>query len=237
MATPYVLLLLQGAVWAAGAQVFRCSGGQGGKGACPSLGQKGLNDLFPTTQYKHAAPWRLVTKYSFAMLYSLRPDPSLPADVGLFLETLEDSTREWRGELGEVPIEAIVWQPFPGSHSIGGILLHIAEVEDHWINEMCLGEPTPAELTAELLGDQTLVDDVSWPTPPAKPLSWYYEKLDEVRARTREAVRRMPPTDKVVKRPHWDFEVTLQWILGHVVGHDSYHGGQAVLLKLLWERK
>jgi uncharacterized damage-inducible protein DinB len=29
---------------------------------------------------------------------------------------------------------------------------------------------------------------------------------------------------------------TARWVLGHVVQHDSYHGGQAVLLSLLYDQ-
>ena len=164
------------------------------------------------------------------------PSPNMPVEMGTLLATLEDGSREWREELGEISPEGLVWQPFPGGHSVGAVLLHIAEVEYFWIKEICMGEKTPPELQEIWMSEQTKQYEVSWPTPPAKPLSWYLEQLDFVRAETRIALTRMPDHQGVVGWESWDYESTRRWVLAHVVEHDSYHGGQAVLLKLLWER-
>ena len=169
-------------------------------------------------------------------LFDLPPAQGMPIEIGTLLTALDDSTREWREELGTVPVEGLVWQPFPGGHSIGAVLLHIADAENFWIQEMCLGEKTPPEFLAEVLSEETKQDDVTWPTPPAQPLDWYLDKLERVRAKTREALTRLPDPLGTVTKEEWDMEVTRRWALAHVVEHDSYHGGQAVLLKLLWER-
>ena len=121
------------------------------------------------------------------ILFDLPPVSGMPAEMGTLLVALEDSSREWRGELGDVPIEALTWQPFPGGHSIGAVLLHIADVENYWVHDFCQGFTTPNHEKAELLGEETMQDDVSWPTPPAKALEWYIEKLEWARARTIEA--------------------------------------------------
>jgi uncharacterized damage-inducible protein DinB len=42
---------------------------------------------------------------------------------------------------------------------------------------------------------------------------------------------------KVVVPEGSDEGATLRWILAHVVGHDSYHGGQAVLMRDLFDAK
>lgn len=57
------------------------------------------------------------------------PIHGLDLQVGLLLAALEDTTRKWREELGDVPEQNIIWQPFPHGHSIGAILLHMADVE------------------------------------------------------------------------------------------------------------
>ena len=78
--------------------------------------------------------------------YDVPPAERMNREVGLLLAMLDDGTREWRGELGDVPDEAVVWQPFPNGHSIGAVILHIAAVEVHWLHRVAGGrEPWPEE--------------------------------------------------------------------------------------------
>jgi hypothetical protein len=61
-------------------------------------------------------------------------------DIGLLAASLQNATREWRQELGEVDEEAIVWQPVPDMHSIGALILHIVDVEAWWIESVAAGK-------------------------------------------------------------------------------------------------
>lgn len=164
----------------------------------------------------------------------IRIPPDLNPETALLLGLLDQTTREWSSELVDVPDEAVVWQPFPGGHSIGGEILHIAFVEAMWIQKVGAGRSLPRELIETLCGEETRVDDVCWATPPARPLAWYYAQADSVRAQTREIVAELGDLERVSS--HADFgdeEFTLRWLLGHVIAHDAYHGGQAVLLSLM----
>jgi len=163
--------------------------------------------------------------------YDIAPLPGYPEPYGTLLATLQDGSREWRDELGEPDPESIVWQPYPKSHSIGGVLLHIAEVEAYWIEEFSLGrtiDPEEAKLYMSAEIDQYAG---SWPTPPKEPIGYYFEILEKVRTRTLESVKSFAPPETIIER-EWE-TTTLRWVLAHVIEHDSYHGGQAVLLKAL----
>jgi uncharacterized damage-inducible protein DinB len=165
----------------------------------------------------------------------IRMPQAASADVSLLLGLLDQTTREWREELGTVPDEAVVWQPFPGGHSIGAVILHIAYVEAMWIHKVGAGHALSREQIETLLPEKTHVYDILWPIPPDRPLSWYYAQADAVRARTREIVAALDDLERVSS--HADFgdeEFTLRWLLGHVIAHEAYHGGQAVLLSLTW---
>lgn len=151
--------------------------------------------------------------------------------IGLLLAVLDDVTKEWTEELGEVAEAQIVWQPFPGGHSIGALILHIADVEAYWIQEIGAGQPPSQEELDTLLSEQTDQYAVSWPTPHAKPLDWYLAQQRAVRERTRQTVLRINDPEHVGLRK--DTEFTLRWLLNHVISHEAYHGGQAVLLSLL----
>ncbi len=166
--------------------------------------------------------------------FDIAPLAGYPDDYGLLLASLQDGTNEWRGELGHPGVDAITWQPYPGGYSIGGLLLHIGAVEVYWFESFCLGrEPDPVEMGRLMVGE-TDVDNGTWPVPPAEPLSYYYGLLDTIRARTLENVRSFPAGETA--KEHHGGSKTFRWVVSHVVQHEAYHGGQAVLLGELAKR-
>lgn len=166
--------------------------------------------------------------------FDTEPLAGFDVEIGLLLAGLHDSSREWRGELGKPPVEAIVWQPRPRGHSIGGILLHMADCEAYWFETFSAHKQRPEGEESLLLSKETNVDDGDWPSPPAEPIEWYFDLLDRIRSRSFEALRDLKSTSQH-ERP--GFSATLRWVVAHVLEHDSYHGGQAVLLHDLWNSK
>jgi uncharacterized damage-inducible protein DinB len=162
------------------------------------------------------------------------PVAGLDPQLGLLLGMLDDGTREWRRELGEVTDEAVIWQPFPGGHSIDAILLHIANVEAGWLHEVAGSETRTDEERVRLLSKETHKYQVQWPRPPEQPLAWYFEQHDAIRARTHVILRGSESVERVGHRNERAF--TLRWLLHHVITHEAYHGGQAVLLALMQAR-
>jgi len=168
------------------------------------------------------------------MLIDAEPLPEYPDPYGLLLAILHDGTNEWRLEMDpKLPDEAVVWQPYPGMHSIGAIMLHIILVEIFWFEHFALDLPHDPDEMEMLLAEETNVDEWQWPVPHHKPISWYFEWHDRVRARTHENIKKWPAPDfskNLHGRPR-----TMRWVLGHVIQHEAYHGGQAVLLNRLWQ--
>lgn len=168
------------------------------------------------------------------MQFDATPLPGYPLEHGLLLSALNDGTREWRGELGEPTEDALVWQARPGGHSIGGLLLHMAVVERLWTEVWCLNRPLTAEERETYQANESDVDNGVWPTPPRKPFEWYWELLMDARGRVHRAVKEFPAPEAEFTTP-WGGTVTTRWTLAHLVQHDSYHGGQAVLLHDLFK--
>jgi uncharacterized damage-inducible protein DinB len=171
------------------------------------------------------------------------PAKAASSEIGLLLGMLDLTTEKMRQELGEIPDEALVWQPYPNGHSIGAILIHVAACEACWLHEVAAGEivggggENIADLETEWMGGNPIDQYAgSWPTPPAKSLSWYYGLQDQVRARTHELVRNLDADTyrTVTWRP--DRECTVRWIIHCNIEHQAYHLGQAVLLNLARER-
>ena len=163
------------------------------------------------------------------------PVAGLDVQTGLLLAMLDDGTNEWREELGAAPDETVVWQPFSGGHSIGALILHIADVEAYWLHQVGAGQARSEEELTRLLSQETQQYDVSWPRPPAQSLSWFLAQHDEIRARTRQIISTWD--DPALVRPRKDAEFTRRWLLHHVLTHEAYHGGQAILLSILHGRQ
>ncbi len=165
--------------------------------------------------------------------YHITPEEGIHPQISMFLKMLDDGTREWTDYLEDISEDAIVWQPYPDAHSIGAVMLHIANVEASWIQRIILGQERDPEELKTLMSEETDFNGEKWPTPPRKSLSWYFEQLQKVRDKTHKLVRDFEEPEKVVTYVDTDF--TINWILHHVVTHEAYHGGQINLLAIQYK--
>ena len=109
----------------------------------------------------------------------------------------------------------------------------LIDVEAYWFETFAANHKRDPEELKVLMSEETKQDDGIWPTPPAEPIEWYFQFHQKVRKRSYEAIRNIDPT-KVYEGRQASF--TLRWIVAHVVEHDSYHGGQAVLMHEMWKK-
>ena len=168
------------------------------------------------------------------MLIDVEPLAGYQDPYGLLCAVLQDGTNEWRGELDpNLTEDAVVWQPHPGTHSIGAVILHIVGVEIFWFERFVLGLPGDPEERKLVMADDIDQDEWRWPAPPRRPISWYFELQERIRARTLESIKQWPAPDTALE--HHGRQITPRWVLGHVIQHEAYHGGQAVLLNRLWQ--
>ncbi|HEY3267662.1 MAG TPA: DinB family protein [Armatimonadota bacterium] len=161
------------------------------------------------------------------------PVEGLDVQSGLLLAMLDMATAEWREEMGAVPDEVVCRQSYPRGQSIGALILHMATVESAWITGVAAGRERSEEELKTLLSREIDPDGPEWPAPPAQPLSWFLAQHDAVRARTRQIVAELQDPERLgysAHRPGREF--TLRWLLAHVILHEAYHGGQAVLLAI-----
>jgi uncharacterized damage-inducible protein DinB len=165
--------------------------------------------------------------------FDVEPAEGFDPQIGLLLATLNDSTLEWRENLGEPPVEAILWQPAEGFHSIGALILHMIDTEVYWLEEFAAGRAMTEDEKRLLMTLEIKQDSVQWPVPHAQPIQWYYDLHDRTRRRVIESIRGMNPERRLGDD---SFGCTLRWVLAHVAEHDAYHGGQAVLLHELWKK-
>jgi len=159
-------------------------------------------------------------------------------EIGLLLGLLQTGTTNMRGELGDVDVDTLIWQPYPDGHSIGAILIHVAACEAWWLHLVAAGQETSMDIEGRLLGGPSIDQYAGiWPTPPRRPLTWYYTQHDEIRGRTVALVRELLDPDEI-RTVVWspNRTCTVRWILHRVIEHEAYHLGQAVLLSLMKDR-
>ncbi len=168
------------------------------------------------------------------MRYDAIPPEGFHPEIGALIATWEDGLREWTENLEEPPAEAMTWQPFENGPSIGGIMLHMANCDQYWIKEYARGEELDKEHPAVVYDANLDQDGVNWPTPPAQPFNWYLEILQSTRREVIDLIRQETDIDREFQRS-WG-TLTFRWIVAHIVEHDSYHGGQCVLLHEMWKK-
>jgi uncharacterized damage-inducible protein DinB len=111
------------------------------------------------------------------------------------------------GELGFVP--------FPGSWSVGQIMLHIAECEDYWLHSLVR---------------QEIEGEIRYSLTEYTTRSAIKEVLVRARKRTKAFLDGLEENDLDKEQVTPDGEVfTLQWIIWHVIEHEIHHRGELSL--------
>jgi hypothetical protein len=171
-----------------------------------------------------------------AMTRDVAPLQGYPEPYGLLCAILQDGSNEWRAELGgNLGSEVMVWRARPGGPSMGAIVLHMIGAEVFWFEKFALGRQPSAQDRETLLWGQIDVDQGSWPEALSMDLFAYFELHDRFRARTLEAIRNWPSAESVGE--HDGDMITMRWVLGHVIQHEAYHGGQLVMMHDLWKNR
>ena len=165
------------------------------------------------------------------MRIDVAPLEGFHPELGLLLASMHDSTREWRENLGDLPPEAMTWQAREGGHSIGALILHMADCESGWFEGFVAEREISEEQDKLLMTHEVKQDTGEWPVPHAESQDWYFQLHDRIRNQAFDALKDQQP-DRWIERK--TFAATVRWVAAHVLEHDAYHGGQAVLLADLW---
>jgi len=164
-----------------------------------------------------------------------RPQPALLGDEAATLTGFLDyqrATLEWKTR--GLSDEALRADLAPTSMTLGGLLKHMALVEDYWFTETVAGRPSPSPWA-----------DVDWKAD--KDWEWRSAAGDsgaDLRALWAERVERSrrivtgelePDAAAGLARAHsaWggQGEVSLRWVLVHMIEEYARHNGHADLLR------
>lgn len=116
----------------------------------------------------------------------------------------------------------------PSTLTLGGLLKHMAYVEDHWFNTTWLGSP-PCEPWASV--DWTATPDWEFDTAPGDTPEQLHALFESAVARSRAAIEGVADLDQLALGRNRRGAINLRWILVHMVEEYARHCGHADLIR------
>ena len=167
------------------------------------------------------------------------PVEGFTPQIGRYVAQMNEVRADLKEQLDGLSIGQLDWHPDERTESIGTSLLHINAVEWSWIHEDILGRP---DTEYPGVWEEAMPIRVGVPQVTGRPLEWYLAKLDATRERTLEVLRgftdadlprlvgEAEPPPGLEKR---SYLYTIDWIIWHLIQHESAHLGQIELLRRL----
>ena len=165
-----------------------------------------------------------------------RTDPPLTGSEAETLLAFLDYHRDTlRNKAAGLDATGLAQQVAPSSMTLGGLLKHLAYVDDWWLNHVFAGNPAPepwASVDWQADGDwdwHSAVDDT-----PEDLRALYDASVATSRRIVAEALEAPEGLDAVaqrVSRHHPDQQLSLRWVLLHLLEEYARHNGHADVLR------
>lgn len=167
--------------------------------------------------------------------HSLSPVAGFAPGIGFSLAALEEVREQLREAVKDMSDEDIARRAAPGTHTIGALTLHIGEAEWWWMNCVVQGDQVTDEIRHKPYWD--VLEDPDAFAAKNYSASFCLDTIDAIRAETRSFLASLTDDDleNVYRHTRGEriMEVTLRWILHHLVDHEAQHKGQILMLKRL----
>ncbi len=165
---------------------------------------------------------------------TLVPAEGVSTGIGFYLSALDDARKDLRGLLADLSPAQLAQSAVAGAHPIGALVLHLGEAESWWIQRNVCGlELTEEEQRAAHWTDD--FDDAETFARRGYTAQYCLDALDRIRDRTRELLAAFSDDDldRLFTFQHAERtrEVSLRWVLHHLVDHEAQHKGQVSMLK------
>lgn len=164
------------------------------------------------------------------------PVPDFPKEIGFYLSGMDEVRGQLRKAVADLSDEEISAKVLPSVHSIGQLILHIAEAEWWWIQCIVAERELDEEEAREKAHWDVLLDeDFASKNYSAR---FCIGEIDKISRWTRESLKKFTGRD-LERFFGWDrrdgtrMEKSLRWILHHLIDHEAQHKGQILMLKRL----
>ncbi len=145
--------------------------------------------------------------------------------VAHWVWALTDTRQRTKGCLYEVTNEIVDWIPAEGGNSIGTLLYHIVAIQLSYLYEDILEIGWSEEL-APLITYDVRDDQGKLTVVQGEGLRNHLDRLDAGRELFLKVMREMSTDEFHRPRLVEDYEVTPEWVIHHLVQHESEHRGQ-----------
>lgn len=155
---------------------------------------------------------------------AVTPIPDCEPEIGRWLWALEDVRRSIKSRL-EGTSQAMIDFKVEGKESIGNLLYHIAIIEADWLYEEVLVSEWAPEIRA-LFPHGHRNAQGSLAEVEGESLEKHFHRLDCVREVFLSHIRPMGLKDWRKPRVLQQYDVTPEWVVYHLIEHESHHRGQ-----------
>lgn len=133
-----------------------------------------------------------------------------------YLDRLESLHNDLKAALDGLEQEALDWSPGAEMNSLCVMAVHVCGSERFWLGDVVAGEPSNRDRPAEF-------------RTQGLPAEFLRKKLDASLAYARRVLESLTLADLQEPRldPSDNRQVTVGWVLGHVLGHTGVHAGHA----------
>jgi uncharacterized damage-inducible protein DinB len=163
----------------------------------------------------------------------LSPAAGVAVSIGYYLSGMDEVREQLREAVLGLSDEQLARRAVPTAHSIGALVLHIGESEWWWTQCIIPGhEPTEEDR------QQPFWDVLVNPDEFARhgyTAQYCLDLIDGIRKQTRHLLASFSEDDleRVYHHTRRDrtIEVSLRWVLHHLIDHEAQHKGQILMLK------
>jgi uncharacterized damage-inducible protein DinB len=165
----------------------------------------------------------------------LDPIPGFSREISFYLSGMEEVRAQLGDAVAGMSPDQIGRRAVPEAHSIAALVLHIGEAEWYWMQCVVSGSEVSDTIRNAAYWD-ALEDPASF-SRKGYSAEFCLSEIEKIRQQTRETLARFDDAqlDRVFsfsKRGQTQ-ELSLRWILHHLIDHEAQHKGQILLLKRL----
>lgn len=165
----------------------------------------------------------------------LTPAAGVAVSVGHYLSGMEEVREQLRETVAGLSNDEIARRVLPEAHSIGALVLHIGEAEWWWMQCNISGHELTEDDRRQPFWD-VLVDTGDF-ARHGYSAQYCLGVLDDIRQQTRRLLASFTEDDldRLFRytRDGRAIEVSLRWVLHHLIDHEAQHKGQILMLKRL----
>jgi len=155
-------------------------------------------------------------------------------ELGFYVAGLEEIRAQVRAMTGDLTTDELSARPIPGFNCIGALLLHIAENDFWWIQSLAGGVEVTDEVKEQIYWD--ILDDEDF-AARGYTAEFCLAEMSRIGEGSKKTLAKFHDEDLETlfgfDGRTTRVEVSLRWILHHLVDHEAHHKGQIALLKKL----